>query len=469
MSNVLEEPQLYDAMVEIELLLKYRNFAEATSRLEQICRERPDYLPAKEVMQELYRITGQSKRSQDLQREIQAISEQRAKEQLSTGAREEYARIEKRQFAEKVDRVIRIIYQSRNLGEVLTNTATELLEQLKADRCIVIMSDQSSAAQGNFEYCARGITRCLDKVMTEFLLVWLGRTSNPEAPLMSRNCQADPDLAPHRRLFQEQHIHAMMAYPLVYKSAPMGWLVVQQCVPYYRWNEGDLTLFSAACGHMATAIQNLRSMNALQDLAFKDSLTGLYNRHFLQERLIVELDNARRNDYPLALAVIDIDHFKNINDTHGHPAGDTVLRRLGFLLKTNVRKGCVVARWGGEEFLVVFPNLELTTVALIMDRFRQKVSQTLEVEGHSVTISIGLAQARLDRNLTLEEIQADVIREADKKLYAAKKAGRNQVNPSVLRVPLAGSPGAVVGSTNDQASLTCQQPGLNSIHSVETP
>lgn len=436
MPKVVEENELCDAMVEIELLLKYRNFTEATKRLEQIFIEHPDYLPAKEAMQEIYQLTGQSKRSQDLQREIQAISDQRAKEQLSDSAREEYSRIEKRQFAEKVDRVIKIIYQSRNLGEVLTNTATELLELLKADRCIVIMSEESSATQGNFEYCARGITRCLDKVMTEFLLLWLGRTANPETPLMSRNCQTDPDLAADRHLFQEREIHAMMAYPLIYKSAPLGWLVVQQCVPYYAWSEGELTLFSAACGHMATAIQNLRSMNALQDLAFKDSLTGLYNRHFLQERLIVEIDNARRNQYPLALAVIDIDHFKHINDTHGHPAGDAVLRKLGFLLKTNVRKGCVVARWGGEEFLVVFPNLELTTVVLIMDRFRQKVAQSLEVEGHAVTISIGLAQANLDRNSTVEEIQAELIREGDNKLYAAKRAGRNQVNPNVLRIPL---------------------------------
>jgi diguanylate cyclase (GGDEF)-like protein len=453
MSNALEETQLCDEMVEIELLLKYRNFTEATNRLEQICIDCPDYLPAKEVLQELCRLTGQSKRSQDLQKEIQAVSEQRAKEQLSASAREEYSRIEKRQFAEKVDRVIRIIYQSRNLGEVLTNTATELLELLKADRCIVIMSEESSPTQGNFEYCARGVTRCLDKRMTEFLLFWLGRTSNPETPLMSRKCQTDSDLAPHRSLFQEHEIHAMMAYPLIYKSSPMGWVVVQQCVPYYAWSEGDLTLFPAACGHMATAIQNLRSVNALQDLAFKDSLTGLYNRHFLQERLIVELDNARRNQYPLSLAVIDIDHFKHINDTHGHPAGDAVLRRLGFLLKTNVRKGCVVARWGGEEFLVVFPNLELTTVVLIMDRFRQKVSQTLEVEGHSVTISVGLAQANLDRNLTLEEIQADLIREADNKLYAAKRAGRNQVNPSVLRVPLEHSSRNAALPRNDQPLL----------------
>jgi diguanylate cyclase (GGDEF)-like protein len=412
--------EVCDAMVEVELLLKYRNFTEATHRLEQIVLEQPDYLPAKEAMQEIYRLTGQNKRCQDLQEEIRVLSEQRARTQLSASAREEYARIEKRQFAEKVDRVIRIIYHSRNLGEVLSNTAAELLKLLRADRCIIIMNEETRATQGNFEYCAQGITRCLDRIMTEFLLIWLGKASGAETPLISHNCQSDAKLAAHRRLFQEHGIHTMMAYPLVYQSSPMGWLVVQQCVPLYSWSEGDLTLFSPACAHMATAIQNLCSMKALQDLAFKDSLTGLYNRQFLQERLQVELGNARRSRYPLSLAIIDIDHFKRINDSHGHPAGDAVLRKLGFLLKTNVRKGCVVARWGGEEFLVAFPNLDLATVALIMDRLRQKVAQTLEVRGHSVTISVGLAQANLDERLTLDTIQSELIREADNQLYAAK-------------------------------------------------
>jgi diguanylate cyclase (GGDEF)-like protein len=132
----------------------------------------------------------------------------------------------------------------------------------------------------------------------------------------------------------------------------------------------------------------------MQDLAFKDSLTGLNNRHFLKERLGVELSNAQRLHYPLSLAIMDVDHFKRINDTYGHPAGDTVLRKLGLLLKTNVRKGTVVARWGGEEFLAVFPNMELSTAALIMERFRRKVENTIRVEERIVTISAGLAQVR---------------------------------------------------------------------------
>jgi PleD family two-component response regulator len=98
-----------------------------------------------------------------------------------------------------------------------------------------------------------------------------------------------------------------------------GWWSSSVC-RIYSWSEGDLTLFSVACGHLATAFENLRSFTELQDLAFKDSLTGLNNRHFLKERLGVELSNAQRLHYPLSLAIMDVDHFKYINDTYGHPA-----------------------------------------------------------------------------------------------------------------------------------------------------
>jgi diguanylate cyclase (GGDEF)-like protein len=267
--------------------------------------------------------------------------------------------------------------------------------------------------------------------------------------------QRDPGLVEFRERLARTQVHTMMAYPLIYKSTSLGWLVVQQCVPYYLWSEGDLTLFSVACGHLATAFENLRSFTELQDLAFKDSLTGLNNRHFLKERLGVELSNAQRLHYPLSLAILDVDHFKRINDTYGHPAGDSVLRKLGLLLKTNVRKGTVVARWGGEEFLAVFPNMELSVAALIMERFREKVAQTIHVEEQSVTMSAGLAQVRWVKGSSLEQIQALLIEEADQNLYTAKRNGRNQVHwqPLASEKELLTAPPAIAAQPLPSLSL----------------
>ncbi len=427
MMSAFEENELLDLMSDVELLLKYRNYSAASTRLQQIMEEHPDYLPAKEALQEVYRMTGQAKRAQDLEKEVRALSDERAKTQLSPVAKEEYSKIERRQFAEKVDGLIRIIYHGQNLEETFQTTAAEMLSLLKADRCMLVFADDSRQGLDDLELCAKDVDSCLNEGTTEMLQQWFRENPSFDSPIVSRSAQRDPGLVQFRERLVQNQVHAMMAYPLIYKSTSLGWLVVQQCVPYYSWSEGDLTLFSVACGHLATAFENLRSFTELQDLAFKDSLTGLNNRHFLKERLGVELSNAQRLHYPLSLGILDVDHFKRINDTYGHPAGDTVLRKLGLLLRTNVRKGTVVARWGGEEFLAVFPNMELNIAALIMERFREKVAQTIRVEDQVVTISAGLAQARWVKGSRLDEIQAMLVEEADQNLYAAKRNGRNQV------------------------------------------
>jgi len=296
-------------------------------------------------------------------------------------------------------------------------------------RCVrpVISSDDARQGLDDVEYCANGVEPCLSQATLEMLQTWVQENPSFDSPTVSSAAQSDPGLVRFREHLAKSQVHALMAYPLIYRSTSLGWLVIQQCVPYYRWNESDLTLFSVACGHLATALETLRSFTELQALAFKDSLTGLNNRHFLKERLGVEISNAQRLHYPLSLAILDVDHFKRINDTYGHPAGDTVLRKLGFLLRTNVRKGTAVARWGGEEFLAVFPNMELGVAAVIMDRFRERVPQTIHVEGLAVTISAGLAQVRSDPGATVEQIQVRLLEEADRNLYAAKRNGRNQV------------------------------------------
>jgi len=428
MMSAFEENELLDLMSDVELLLKYRNYSGASTRLQQIMEEHPDYLPAKEALQEVYRMTGQAKRAQDLEKEVRALSDERAKMQLSPVAKEEYEKIERRQFTEKIDGLIRIIYHGQNLEETFETTAVEMLSLLKADRCLLIFADDSRQGLSDLECCAKDVDCCLDEGMTEMLQAWFQENPSFDSPIVSHAAQRDPGLVQFRERLAESQIHAMMAYPLIYKSTSLGWLVVQQCVPYYSWSEGDLTLFSVACGHLATAFENLRSFTELQDLAFKDSLTGLNNRHFVTERLRVELSNAQRLHYPLSLAILDVDHFKRINDTYGHPAGDSVLLKLGLLLKTNVRKGSVVARWGGEEFLAVFPNMELNIAALIMERYREKVAQTIHVEEQGVTISAGLAQVRWANGSSLEQIQARLIEEADQNLYTAKRNGRNQVH-----------------------------------------
>jgi diguanylate cyclase (GGDEF)-like protein len=162
----------------------------------------------------------------------------------------------------------------------------------------------------------------------------------------------------------------------------------------------------------------------MYQVALRDGLTGAYNRRYLDERLNSEIAFARRHNTPLSLLLLDIDHFKNINDAYGHQAGDAVLRRFYELVAAEVRVEDVVGRYGGEEFAVLCRETPEKSAAILAERLRSSVATaTFEHDGSyiDVTVSIGVAGTRengLDQKDTL-------LRAADHALYRAKNAGRN--------------------------------------------
>ncbi|GGY23572.1 sensor domain-containing diguanylate cyclase [Pseudoduganella albidiflava] len=154
-----------------------------------------------------------------------------------------------------------------------------------------------------------------------------------------------------------------------------------------------------------------------------DSLTGLFNRRYFMDSLERLLDTAQRHGEPLALMLVDADHFKRVNDEHGHPAGDEVLRRLGAMLLEETRDGDVAARYGGEEFIVALPRTDAPAALAVAGRMLARMrAMRVPVDGGTltVTVSIGLAAARPG------EAVAEIIRRADAALYEAKRGGRDQ-------------------------------------------
>jgi two-component system, NtrC family, C4-dicarboxylate transport sensor histidine kinase DctB len=155
-----------------------------------------------------------------------------------------------------------------------------------------------------------------------------------------------------------------------------------------------------------------------------DGLTGLFNRRHFMETLERLLGTAERHREPLALLLVDADHFKRVNDEHGHPAGDEVLRRLGAMLREETRDGDVAARYGGEEFIVALPRTDAPAALAVAGRMLERMRTTrIGVERGTlvVTVSIGLAVARPGEDM------AQLIRRADAALYEAKHGGRNRV------------------------------------------
>ncbi|GAA3410598.1 diguanylate cyclase [Paenibacillus hodogayensis] len=165
----------------------------------------------------------------------------------------------------------------------------------------------------------------------------------------------------------------------------------------------------------------LIEMNALLvELSTTDKLTGLKNRRFFQEKLTELIDGYSRTRQPFSLLIVDIDHFKRINDTFGHQTGDDVLEKLASILKAHSRQDDIAARYGGEEFVIILPNTDGPESRRIAEHLRTIIADTAWQTG-TVTASVGAA------TFTPEDSAATLLEKADRALYVSKETGRNRV------------------------------------------
>ena len=185
---------------------------------------------------------------------------------------------------------------------------------------------------------------------------------------------------------------------------------------------GELRARTAAAVRVKLLQDELRARaDELDRVSRTDHLTGLHNRRHIEEHLRGLRSASRRHGYPLAVLVVDVDHFKQVNDTVGHAAGDDVLVEVARRLEATVRSEDLVGRWGGEEFIVLAPHTDVTAAAALGERLRAAVGGTPVVGGGrelTVTISVGAAAGDGDDDLVVQ---------ADRHLYAAKAAGRDRV------------------------------------------
>ncbi|MCP5206971.1 MAG: transporter substrate-binding domain-containing protein [Hahellaceae bacterium] len=159
----------------------------------------------------------------------------------------------------------------------------------------------------------------------------------------------------------------------------------------------------------------------LEILSSTDGLTGLFNRHHFEQKMQHEMERAKRYQSCLTLLLLDIDHFKSINDTHGHQVGDQVLVCIAGAIRERVRKTDIAARWGGEEFVIVLPETDLTHAQSFAESLRQHIASVTCENARGVTVSIGVAAYQPD------EILDAIFGKADRALYKAKESGRNRV------------------------------------------
>lgn len=176
---------------------------------------------------------------------------------------------------------------------------------------------------------------------------------------------------------------------------------------------------------------DIRKIAILQYESITDSLTGLKNRRYFDQRICEEVSHSKRHRVPLSLLMIDVDHFKAVNDTYGHTVGDDVLKNLSKIIMSMLRDSDVIARYGGEEIIVITPNTDKAEAVLLAERLRNMVCKstmaTIDTTQEIVQITVSVGVASMGMVILDKEA---LIEEADKALYEAKKSGRNRVHAS---------------------------------------
>ncbi|MGE5708146.1 MAG: diguanylate cyclase [Bacteroidota bacterium] len=279
------------------------------------------------------------------------------------------------------------------------------------------------------------------EAIPEFQIDFLPRATGGGPFLLKRDHSFfHPDL---KALFQGLEVEVVL--PLVFQGYLVGVLALSR-----RWNglpykPSDLKAMTRLSGQAAIAMSGMRLIEEskrdrtrlstllrlyfeAQQKAVTDGLTGLFTHAYFQEQLTLHCFEANRYSEPLALMLIDIDHFKSFNDTYGHQMGDEVLRQVAKVVRDAVRGCDVVARYGGEELAVIMPKTDLSGASSLAERIRAVIAEISirDLAGspiRQVTASVGVAE--------LPELQdaapADLVERADQALYEAKRNGRNQV------------------------------------------
>jgi two-component system cell cycle response regulator len=197
-------------------------------------------------------------------------------------------------------------------------------------------------------------------------------------------------------------------------------------------SDGELVTRVAAAGRTKVLQQELiEQTRRLETMIFEDSLTGLANRRFILTQLGSHVSAARRHGRPVSVAIVDIDHFKPVNDRYGHQVGDQVLVAVAAALGDHLREEDQLGRLGGEEFLVVLPDTDAAAAERVTEKLRCEVARrTVEHEGDTLSVTVSIGTATWD-----DEAPEELLRRADDALYAAKAAGRDRALSAPATVP----------------------------------
>lgn len=239
---------------------------------------------------------------------------------------------------------------------------------------------------------------------------------------------SDSDLEPAPASVPDIITPGPLEIPLTYRNSVIGVLVVEDDTPGRDWEDEEILMVKTVSDQLAVAISHARLFRQVQTQAMTDALTGLYNHRYFQERLDREVKVADRNGAKVSLILLDLDHLKRINDTHGHRTGDTALCHVSRVMQSTVREVDICSRYGGEEFVIILPQCGRDDAINVAERLREAIASTPVNKIGQVTASIGVATYPESA-----KSKEELVEMADRAMYLAKAAGRNRVRTLMHR------------------------------------
>ena len=323
------------------------------------------------------------------------------------------AHMAQRRRVELLDRVTRAVNSPSDLEDVINVIVRTAAEALSAASGALILGDTAGRLGVATAFRLRDdVVNAESRPAESRMVRWVFTEGTPI-------CDGQRLITPVRHVIRDRRVFDERRRT-IHASAfvrTLGALYLEGPLERKAFTEDDLLTLGVFGDHVAAAISN----NTLLQQASTDALTQLDSRRQLETRLNEEMEFARRNGIPLSVIMADVDHFKKINDSHGHQIGDEVLVEIARIIRETVRKYDQCARYGGEEFTVVLPETHLSGAQVVAENIRRRVESALFArERLPVTVSLGIAEFPLHASSA-----EGLLRKADRALYDAKAAGRN--------------------------------------------
>jgi diguanylate cyclase (GGDEF)-like protein len=301
------------------------------------------------------------------------------------------------------------------LKELLVKACSLVRQSFSVDQVSILLRDDSDLVLRAQDGRLTPLIREEERIPAGIGII--GRCMSTGRTIVENDVSQVPYYLP---MFSEAR--SKVCLPLISFGQPLG-VVSLDSAKLENFDAADTRALESVADICATGVQNAYYVERVRQLAYIDGLTGIFNRRFFELRISEELERARRYDGSLAVVMIDIDHFKRLNDEFGHLLGDEVLRQVSSVFSQHLRKVDVVCRYGGEEFALLLPQTTVEQAQGVADKLRREIA-TWQFPGvpRSVTISAGTAAYPLNGSN-----RDEVVKAADAALYAAKQAGRNCV------------------------------------------